>query len=193
MSEPAGVYTCTGCHAGWERLEILCPACGLAWRPSASTDVFRYFGFADPSEVWRHPERLGEAYRRVQRWIHPDRWAGSSPELALLAAEHAVFASDAYRHLKEPRGAVAYYLAGLGYDPRVYRGTSAEDLASILSLAEDFSTGALSLERLRDRAQEAEARCLASVSAGDFAAARDHWIAWQMLARIGEHRLTEGS
>jgi molecular chaperone HscB len=67
---------------------------------------------------------LDEAYRRVQRAVHPDRFSAASDTDRRIAMQLATHANEAYRALRDPVARATYLCALHGVDPQVHSNTS---------------------------------------------------------------------
>lgn len=113
---------------------------------------FALFGLPERFEIV--PDALDEAYRRVQRAVHPDRFTGGSDAERRVAMQLAAQANEAYRTLRSPTSRAAYLCALNGIDPGSPTGTA---------LAPDFLVQQMEWrERLEDAG---DARSLDAVAA----------------------------
>lgn len=76
--------------------------------PTDSPDHFALFGLAPAFAV--DLESLDNAYRELQRRVHPDKFAASPGHEQRRAAQLAALANEAYRTLKQPLQRARYLL-----------------------------------------------------------------------------------
>ena len=83
---------------------------------------FELFGL--PEQFAIDSGALDEAYRRVQRTVHPDRFAGATDAERRVAMQLAAQANEAYRTLRSSTSRAAYLCALHGEDPAEQSGVS---------------------------------------------------------------------
>ncbi|MCC6474127.1 MAG: Fe-S protein assembly co-chaperone HscB [Burkholderiales bacterium] len=81
---------------------------------NATCNYFKLFDL--PVAFVLDPARLDEAYRSVQRQVHPDRFAGASDAERRLAMQRATLANEAYATLRQPLARALHILALRGVD-----------------------------------------------------------------------------
>lgn len=77
-----------------------------------------------PQRYALEPASLDDAYRRVQRAVHPDRFAGAPDTERRIAMQLAAQANEAYRTLKDSTRRAAYLCELHGADPEVHSNTA---------------------------------------------------------------------
>ena len=71
-----------------------------------------YFELFDLGESFQlDVEDLGVRYRRLQKKIHPDRFANASEQEKRVSLQYTVLANEAYKTLKNPVARASYLLA----------------------------------------------------------------------------------
>ena len=90
--------------------------------PDFSKNHFALFGMTQRFAL--DVVALDEAYREVQREVHPDRFANGSDAEKRLAAQWATQANEAYRILKSPLARGRYLLLLNGVDTEEESNTS---------------------------------------------------------------------
>jgi molecular chaperone HscB len=114
---------------------------------------FALFGL--PEQFAIDAPALDEAYRRVQRTVHPDRFAGATDAERRVAMQLAAQANEAYRTLRSSTARAAYLCALHGTDPAEQTG---------IAMAADFLTQQMEWrERLEEAVDARSAGALAAL------------------------------
>jgi len=79
-----------------------------------SQNHFALFGLAPCYGL--DERKLDDAYRRLQREVHPDRYAAAAESDRRLAVQSSARVNEAYRALKDPVGRAQYLLSLNGID-----------------------------------------------------------------------------
>jgi len=79
-----------------------------------SQDYFALFGL--PPRYRLDPQALEQAYRALQREIHPDRYAAGDEAQRRMALQSSARVNEAYRALKDPVERAQYLLSLRGID-----------------------------------------------------------------------------
>ncbi len=81
--------------------------------PDFSQNYFALFNL--PLQFAQNSEQLGECYRRLQRELHPDRFANASEHEQRLAVQYSALVNEAYGTLSKPLPRAAYLLQLAGF------------------------------------------------------------------------------
>ncbi len=92
----------------------LCAQCGAVLPPAEGSDHFAVLGLPRGFRV--DLPAAEEAYKRLSRQLHPDRFATADPRARRASLAHTVRLNDAWRTLKDPIRRAEYLLALFGVD-----------------------------------------------------------------------------
>lgn len=91
--------------------EPFCPSC-KAVQPPGQADHFQRLGVARTFDI--DAAALEKAYFRMQRLLHPDRFATRTAKEKTLSQQQATSLNDAYETLKDPLERAAYLARLMG-------------------------------------------------------------------------------
>ena len=103
---------CWQCTSSIEPSHLLCPNCGSVLAPNPNQTYFELFAL--PVKFDLSIAKLRDAYRTLQRSVHPERVAGASERERRFAMEQSTRVNDAFRTLKSPMRRAAYLLESMG-------------------------------------------------------------------------------
>jgi molecular chaperone HscB len=151
---------------------ITCGSCGALQPPDRAADHFAVLGL--PPGYAIDVVAAEEAYKRLSRQLHPDRFARADARARRASLERTVQLNDAWRTLRDPVRRAEYLIARAG----VKVGTDAvppaflmeimelrEELAAALA-ARDAANIARMAEAMRDRARRAMAAIAEALDGG---------------------------
>jgi molecular chaperone HscB len=101
-------------QCGVHESDPICGACGIIQPPDPRLDHFERLGLTR-----RFAQDTGEvaaSHRRLQRTVHPDRFASKGARERRLSLEHATALNDAVRTLRNPLLRADYLLLLRGVD-----------------------------------------------------------------------------
>ena len=100
--------------------------------------------FGQPAAFGINLAALDASYRRLQREVHPDRFATAPDDERRRSMQLATMANEAYRTLKDPLARARYLLALAGVDPQLETSTAmpAEFLMRQIEWREALEEGA---------------------------------------------------
>jgi molecular chaperone HscB len=106
------VQACWSCQGPVAAGEPFCPSC-QAVQPPGQADHFQRLGLPHGFEI--DVAVLEQSYFRMQRLLHPDRFATRTPKEKTLSQQQATSLNDAYETLKDPLERAVYlaHLKGL--------------------------------------------------------------------------------
>lgn len=106
------VEACWSCQGPVAAGEPFCPSC-KAVQPPGQADHFQRLGLPRGFEI--DTAALEASYFRMQRLLHPDRFATRTPKEKTLSQQQATSLNDAYETLKDPLDRAVYlaHLKGL--------------------------------------------------------------------------------
>lgn len=106
------VEACWSCQGPVGMGEPFCPSC-KAVQPPGQADHFQRLGLPRGFEI--DTAALETSYFRMQRLLHPDRFATRTPKEKTLSQQQATSLNDAYETLKDPLDRAVYlaHLKGL--------------------------------------------------------------------------------
>jgi len=106
------VQACWSCHGPVAVGDPFCSSC-KAVQPPGQADHFQRMGLERSFDV--DMDALEKAYFRMQRDLHPDRFATKTPKEKSLSQQQATSLNDAYETLKDPLDRAVYlaHLKGL--------------------------------------------------------------------------------
>ncbi|MEZ5729209.1 MAG: Fe-S protein assembly co-chaperone HscB [Burkholderiaceae bacterium] len=84
--------------------------------------LFEFLGLPERFEV--EPERVSDAYRRVQAAVHPDRFAAAGQTERRIAMQLASRANEAFQTLSEPLARARYLCELRGLDVEAESNTA---------------------------------------------------------------------
>jgi len=99
--------TCWKC-ATWTGNDVACHSCGNFQPYDIRIDYFRVMGI--PVRLNLDQGQLRGRFYALSRALHPDNFAGRSPEEVAVATRNAAVLNQAYRTLREPMARAAYFL-----------------------------------------------------------------------------------
>ena len=97
---------CWQCHEPTQG--AVCIGCGSLQPPKPNADPFEVLGF--PRRYSLDSDAINEAWRRVSRQVHPDRWAGKPAVFRRMSLQWTAAVNESKRILSDPM-ARAWYLA----------------------------------------------------------------------------------
>lgn len=144
---------------------LFCAACG-AVQPPGQHDHFARFGFDRGFDL--DPEKLEQAYFRMQRQLHPDRFAGRPDRERLLSMQQSTTVNEAYETLKSPLKRAEYLLSLAGVTVNAETGnlpTDPETLAEAMAHREalEEASDEAAVAALADQVTESRDACLAAL------------------------------
>jgi molecular chaperone HscB len=93
---------------------VFCGGCGAVVAPGESVDHFDVLGV--PRTFAIDLNEAEEAYKRLSRQVHPDRYATADARARRASLAHTVRLNDAWRTVKDPVRRAEYLLALYGVD-----------------------------------------------------------------------------
>ena len=102
---------CWQCHepAG----AAVCVSCGALQPPPAENEPFTVLGL--PRAYHLQAKDIDDAWRRISRSVHPDKWAGKQAVYRRMSLQWTALVNDARRILKDPMSRARYLSTG---DPK---------------------------------------------------------------------------
>jgi len=100
--------TCWNCKQELAADALFCPECETLQPPLPGRDYFQILEL--PRTFTLAPATLEQAFKRLSRQLHPDRFATASPRVRRLSLEHATALNDANRTLRVPVKRAEYLL-----------------------------------------------------------------------------------
>lgn len=165
------VQACWSCQGPVAAGEPFCASC-QAVQPPGQADHFQRLGLPRQFEI--DTAALEKSYFRMQRLLHPDRFATRTPKEKTLSQQQATSLNDAYETLKDPLARAAYLAGLMGRDVLKEDGNAPVD-PMILMEAMEMREALAEAESAEDvsavtkRAQGEIANCESELS-GAFAA-----------------------
>lgn len=104
--------SCPSCGAEGPRA-FLCATCGRVQPVRDAQDYLGLLGFEGPSV---DPAELDRRYYELSRRLHPDRFAGGSPEDLQASVRAAAVLNSAHRTLRDPEARGRWWLRRVGGD-----------------------------------------------------------------------------
>ena len=105
---------CWQCHSAIEAETLFCVQCRVLQPPLPGLDHFERLGL--PRTYAQDPKTVITHHRRLQRQLHPDRFASETPLVRRLSVEHATAINVALRVIKDPMRRAFYCLELKGVD-----------------------------------------------------------------------------
>lgn len=99
--------TCWKC-ATWTGNDVACRSCGNFQPYDTKIDYFRAMGI--PVRLNLDQGQLRGRFYALSRALHPDNFAGRTPEEVRVATQNAAVLNQAYRTLREPMARAAYFV-----------------------------------------------------------------------------------
>lgn len=103
---------CWNCNNHNNKKELFCSTCKFIQPMDNKLDFFEILGF--PKTFFLKQSELEQSFKNLNRKLHPDKFATSSPKERRLSLEHATSVNDAYRTLREPIKKIEYLLSLYG-------------------------------------------------------------------------------
>lgn len=157
--------SCWSCGAAVAASTPFCVACRKV-QPPGEADHFARLGLARGFALDR--AALDKSYFALQRQLHPDRFATSTPRERAISQNQAVSLNQAYETLKDPLSRAAYLLKLHGAGPK--------------SADHTVSDQALLMEQMERREALAEAASAAEIDAVSRQAADDSRVSEAAIA-----------
>ncbi len=137
--------------------------------PDFAGDHFALFGL--PQRFDLDIEALGQAWRRLQALVHPDRFAGAGAAQARLAMQWSTLVNTAYRTLLDPLTRAAYLcrLRGAEVDAECNTAMPVEFLEEQMEWREQFDEAraggdAAALRELQARVEQRRSQVLQRIA-----------------------------
>jgi molecular chaperone HscB len=160
-----------------------------------SLDHFALFGL--PPRYRFDPRKLEQAYRALQREIHPDRFAAGDEAQRRLALQSSARVNEAYRALKDPVSRAQYLLSLHGIDalaetntalPPSFLERELERRESVAEASEAHDAARLEalLREVRSDGVSVESALADHLEREAWPAARDVLRELKFLAKVGD-------
>jgi molecular chaperone HscB len=139
---------CWNCAVPLERDHAVCGGCGTVQLGAARESYFTLLGVPERFDV--DAAVLEQAFHRMSRLLHPDRFATATPLERRMAVQRGTRLNDAYRALRDPVKRGTYLLQREG----VQRGedSATQDPELLMEILEGRERVAELKESLRDGA-----------------------------------------
>ncbi len=89
-------------------------------------NYFELFGLPVAFDIDK--QKMAESYRRLQRVVHPDKFASASEQERRIAMQQASFINEAQETLKDPVARASYLLTLHGVDLNLEKETTSDTL-----------------------------------------------------------------
>jgi len=192
-------WTCKGCGTQHPGFVFFCSSCAAVMEAEyGKTSHFELLGL--PQSLDLDPKKLDEAYKALQRQLHPDRHAQASESERELVEKHAARLNEAVAVLRSPLRLASYWMHLHGVDvlQEEQRMQDAETMMEVMEVSEELGEAKKQSEVDQlisvnsGRLGDAEARLRKALGAADWDAARVLTERLQMLTRLRQ-RLNEWS
>jgi molecular chaperone HscB len=146
VADSAEPVACLSCAGVQNHLTLFCPQCEKI-QPPQSLDFYAVFGLRPHFNL--DLPALEEAFHRLSRRLHPDRFVRAAEHEKSWSLTHSALLNDAYRTLKDPIARTEYFLKLRGGETGDARH-SAEAAARVpADLLEEVFELNLQLEQMR--------------------------------------------
>jgi molecular chaperone HscB len=123
---PGRALVCWNCRVPSEREHSVCGSCG---KIQLATEEQSYFALLELAERYDADlDEMEQAFHRLSRTLHPDRFAGASALERRLAVQRTTLLNDAYRTLRDPLRRGTYLLQREGVQRGEESGTKDPEL-----------------------------------------------------------------